>query len=267
MKLCMMTYTMARQGFGVKDFIKTAVDCKMEGIDWVTTYGRDPKDLRNMSNDAGLEIACHTFQAGKFLAGENDWLDEVKQSIEDAVVLGAPVVMIPTGSNKPGMNREEFRNYWIAGLKQIAPLTDDAGLILTVENFPGEFSAFVTADDYCKAKAEIPQLKLAYDDGNAASGEDPIESFKQCADDIAHVHLKDWYMFDNDEEGCRTSLIGKYFKPALISQGDIDTAGVWQAMKEYGYKGFINIEYEGDDIKADKAMQIVVDYLRAFVKK
>ena len=34
-------------------------------------------------------------------------------------------------------------------------------------------------------------------------------------------------------------------------------------MKEYGYKGFINIEYEGDDIKADKATQMAVDYLRA----
>ena len=266
MKLCMMTYTMARQGFGVKDFIKTAVDCKMEGIDWVTTYGENPEDLRNMSHDAGLEIACHTFNAGKFLAGKNDWLDEVKQSIEDAVVLGAPVVMIPT-CTKAGMDRDAFRDLWILALKQIAPLTDDAGLILTVENFPGESSAFVTSDDYFKAKEEIPQLKLTYDDGNAATGEDPIGSFKHCADDVVHAHFKDWYILDNNEEGCRTSLVGKYFKPALISQGDIDTPGVWEAMQEYGYKGFVNIEYEGDDVKADKATQIAVDYLRAFVKK
>lgn len=74
MKLCMMTYTMARQGFGVKDFIKTAVDNQLEGIDWITTYGKNPKDLKKMSHDAGLEIACHTFFAGKFVAGESDWL-------------------------------------------------------------------------------------------------------------------------------------------------------------------------------------------------
>jgi len=261
MKLCMMTYTMARQGFGVEDFIKTAVDCKMEGIDWVTTYGRDPKELKNMSRDAGLEIACHTFFAGKFEAGENNWLDDIKKSIENTVLMGAPVVMIPTGSN-PVMDRESFRDFWIAGLKQIAPLADDAGLILTVENFPGKFSAFITAEDYFKAKAEVPKLKLTYDDGNAASGEDPIESFKQCADDVVHAHFKDWYIVDQPEEGYRDSLIGKYFKPALISQGNIDTAGVWKAMKEYGYKGFINIEYEGNDIKADKATKIAVEYLR-----
>ncbi len=256
-----MTYTMARQGFGVEDFIKTAVDCKMEGIDWITTYGRNPKDLRNMSHDAGLEIACHTFEARKFLTVEKDWLDEVKQSIEDAVVLGAPVVMIPT-MTKTDMNRDAFRDLWIAGLKQIAPLTDDAGLILTVENFPGSTSAFITADDYYKAKTEIPQLKLTYDNGNAASGEDPIESFKQCADDAVHAHFKDWHISDIHKEGYNEMLNGKYFKAALISQGDIDTAGVWKAMKEYGYKGFINIEYEGDEIKADKAIKIAVDYLR-----
>jgi sugar phosphate isomerase/epimerase len=262
MKLSMMTYTMARQGFGVKDFIKTAIECKMEGIDWVTTYGCDPKDLKNMSYDAGLEIACHTFMAGKFLAGEKDWLDQIKQSIEDAVILGAPVVMIPTCS-KADMERDAFRDMWIEGLKQIAPLTDNAGLILTVENFPGKLSAFITAADYYKAKAEIPQLKLTYDDGNAVSGEDPIASFKQCADDVVHAHFKDWDISDTAQEGYREMLNGKYLKPALISQGDVDTAGVWKAMKEYGYKGFINIEYEGDDIKADKAMQIAVDYLRS----
>jgi sugar phosphate isomerase/epimerase len=245
----------------VEDFIKTAVDCKMEGIDWVTTYGRDPKELKNMSHDAGLEIACHTFFAGKFTAGKNDWLDQVKQSIEDAVVLGTPVVMIPTLSN-PDMDREAFRDFWIEGLKQIAPLTDDAGLILTVENFPGKFSAFVTADDYYKAKVEIPQLKLTYDDGNAASGEDPVESFKRCANDVVHAHFKDWYISDTPQEDYREMLNGKYFASALIGQGDVDSAGVWKAMKEYGYKGFINIEYESDAVKADEATRIAVEYLR-----
>ncbi len=261
MKLCMMTYTMARQGFGVKDFIRTAVDCKMEGIDWITTYGENSEDLRNMSHDAGLEIACHTFRALKFLAGENNWLDEIKQSIEDAVVLGAPVVMIPTRSN-PNISRDAFRNFWIEGLKQIAPLTDAAGLILTVENFPGKASAFVTADDYFKAKAEVPSLKLTYDNGNAAGGENPIESFKRCANDVVHAHFKDWNVSDMPQKGYIEMLNGKYFKAALIGQGDVDTAGVWEAMKEYGYKGFINIEYEGDDIKADKAIQMAVEYLR-----
>ena len=261
MKLCMMTYTMARQGYGVDDFIKTAVDCKLEGIDWVTTHGCKPEDLKKMSHDAGLEIAAHTFMATKFMNGDADWLDEIKQSIEDAVVMGAPVVMIPTCS-KPEMDRELFRNQWIDALKQIAPLTEDAGIILTVENFPGKFSAFVTADDFLKAQAEVPSLKLTYDDGNAASGENPVKSFMECADDVVHSHFKDWYISDTPKEGFNEFLDGRYYQPALIGQGDVDTAGVWKAMKEYGYDGFINIEYENNTVKADEAIKIAAEYLR-----
>ena len=253
---------MGPEGFGIEDFIKTAVDCKMEGIDWVTTCENDPKDLKNMSHDAGLEIACHTFFLYKFLAGEKKWLDEVKQSIENAVILGAPIIMIPTCKN-PNMKRSLFRDFWIDGLKKIAPLVNDAGLILTIENFPGKSSAFVTADDYFKAKAEIPSLKLTYDDGNATSGEEPIESFKRCANDVVHVHFKDWYISDTPKEGHKEMLNGKYFKPALIGQGDIDTASVWNALKNHGYKGFINVEYESNAIKTDKAIKLAVEYLHS----
>lgn len=171
--------------------------------------------------------------------------------------MDVPVVMIPTGYKD--MDRDAFRDLWIEGLKEIVPLTDDAKLILTVENFPGKLSAFVTAEDYYKAKAEIPQLKLTFDDGNAAFGEDPMESF----DDVVHAHFKDWYIVNQPRKGYRNSLIGKYFKSALISQGNIDTAAVWKTMKEYSYNSFINIEYEGNDIKADKAIQIATDYLRS----
>ena len=262
MKLCMMTYTMERQGFGIKDIVKTAADLELEGIDWVSTYGYDPKELKKMSNDAGLTVACHTFFCNKLTSGESNWLDEVKQSIDDAVALGAPIVMIPTCWNAE-LSRDAFQDFWIEALVKIASLTDDADLILTIENFPGKHSAFITADDYYKAKAEVPQLKLTYDNGNAAFGENTVDSFKQSADDVVHAHFKDWYISDHPKEECMDSLIGKYFKPALIGEGDIDTVGCWNAMRDYGYEGFINIEYESSDIPAKEAMKKAVDYLRS----
>ncbi|MCD4825219.1 MAG: sugar phosphate isomerase/epimerase, partial [Phycisphaerae bacterium] len=240
---------------------KTAVELKMDGIDWVTTYGRDPKELKKMSHDAGLAIACHTFLAGKLMAGDADWLDEIKQSLDDAVELGAPVVMIPTMFNDK-ISRDDFRQFWIDALKQIAPFADQAGVTLTIENFPRKDSAFVTAADFFEAKAQIPQLKLTYDNGNAASGEDPVESLNLCKDDIVHVHFKDWYVQDQPGEGCLEMLNGKYFKPALIGQGDMPTRQCWNALKLSGYDGYVNIEYEGDDIPADEATKLAMDFLR-----
>ena len=261
MKLSMMSYTMARLGSGVEDIISTAAGLKMDGIDWVTTYNHDPKDLKKRCNDVGLPVVCHTFFLGKLMKDEKDWLDEAKQSIENALILGAPVVMIPP-CGREDMQREEFRCFIIKALKEVVSLTDEAGLTLTVENFPGIKSAFVTADDYLEAKAEIPQLKLTYDNGNATTGEDPIESFRKCADDVVHAHFKDWDILDHAEDGYNKMLNGKYYRPALIGEGDIDTIGTWNAMKEYGYKGYINIEYEGNKYPPAEAVERVVKYLR-----
>jgi sugar phosphate isomerase/epimerase len=258
----MMTYTMSRQGFSLKDIIQTAVDLELEGIDWVTTYGYAANELRKMSSDAGLTVVCHTFFCDKLTNGESDWLDEVKQSVEDAVMLDAPIVMIPTCC-KPGLDRDSSRDFWINALLKIAPVTDNAGITLTIENFPGSDSAFITAADYYKAKTILPQLKLTYDNGNAAFGEDPVESFRLSVEDVVHAHFKDWYISNQPEKGCLDSIIGKYFRPALIGEGDIDTAACWNIMRDSNYSGFINIEYESSDIPAAEAMSKAVKYLRS----
>jgi sugar phosphate isomerase/epimerase len=259
----MMTYTMSRQGYGVKDFIKAAVDYKLDGIDWVTNYGHCPKELKKMSDDAGLTVACYTFFLNKFMNNEVNWLDEVKQSLEDAINIGTSIVMIPTPPLANITNRKTGQQNWINALKKVAPLALDASLTLTIENYPGYLSPFVIANDYYKAKSEIQSLKLTYDNGNAAGGEDPVESFKRCANNVVHAHFKDWYISDIPQEGYCKFLDGKYYKPALIGQGDINTAGVWETMKEFGYKGYINIEYESDDIKAPQGVQMAVEYLRS----
>jgi sugar phosphate isomerase/epimerase len=260
MKLCMMTYTMARQGVGPEDIVRCAADLKLEGIDWVSTYGRDPRDLRALSAAAGLTIACHTFFLSSFPAG--DWLSEAKRGLADAVVLGAPVVMIPT-MQRPDLDRILFRTLWIDALEQIAPLARQAGVVLTIENFPGSASAFVTAADFREAKRRVPDLKLTFDSGNAAGGEDPVASYTACAADVVHVHLKDWYVRDEPTAGYVPMLTGKHFKPALIGEGDMPTAAVWQAMRQAGYRGYVNIEYESNDIPVAEAMRRAVTYLRS----
>lgn len=264
MKLSMMTYTMARQGYSVQEILKTAEKLEMDGIDWVTTYGHDPGELRKMSLDAGLDVVCHTFFASRLMSGESEWLDEIEQSIDDAVSLGAPVVMIPTGVNEM-LSRDEFRRFWIEALGQIVPLAEQAGIVLTIENYPGEHSAFVTADDYFEAKNQIPQLRLTYDNGNAASGEDPIESLNLCKDEIVHVHFKDWSIRNHPAEGYRRMLDGRFFRPALVGQGDVPTCECLEALRRCGYDGYINIEYEGDDIAANEAVRLAVVCLRQHI--
>ncbi len=261
MKFSMMTYTMARQGFKVEDFIKTAVELKMDGIDWVSTYERDPKELKKLSDDAGLAVAAHTFFLGKVTSREPGFLDDAKRSLDDAVALGAPVVMIPTPPVADITDRDECRKIWIDALVQIEPLFKGSGIFLTVENFPGLLSPFVTAADFFDARKAVPSLYLTFDNGNASTGEDQLESLRQCAPYIKHVHFKDWDFSPEPKEGYRQMMNG-YYRAALIGEGVVDSLASLRELKKQGYQGYINIEYENDDYPADKATAKVLEYLK-----
>ena len=262
MKYSMMTYTLMRQGgFTPADCVRVASELKMEGIDWVTTYGEDPALLKRMSDDAGLTVAAHTF----FLRpkeGETA-VSAAERSLDDACILGAPVVMIPPCPFSGVSSREENRKLWCERLAGIAPLAAARHLVLTVENFPGPLSPFVTAADFHEAKKVVPSLKLTFDNGNAATGEDQIASLRGCIGEIVHVHLKDWERSALPVEGMRQMLDGAYYRAALIGEGVVDSRATVKELEKAGYKGFINIEYENNKYRADEGVKKVLEFLRA----
>ncbi|MCF7837586.1 MAG: sugar phosphate isomerase/epimerase [Candidatus Marinimicrobia bacterium] len=266
MKLSMMSYTVSRQKehFDLKKMLDVTAELNMDGIDFVTLHDTDPHTLRKMADDRSLPVVCHTFHAPlnfSTAAERAAGVAAARAGIAAAVVLGAPVVMIPATA-KPGKPREASRRDWIAGLREVAPLAADAGVTLTVENFPGENSAFVTAADVLEAVRSVPGLKLTYDNGNAATGEEPAQSFRDCAPHVVHAHFKDWLRRDDEAEGWRKMLDGKYYRAALIGEGCLDHAACLTAMKEAGYDGYINIEYEGDTYTPYEGVRRAVEYLR-----
>ena len=109
----------------------------------------------------------------------------------------------------------------------------------------------------------MPGLQLTYDAGNAACGEDPVSSFEQCASYVVHAHFKDWDVLDQEAEGYRRMLDGRWRQPALIGEGAMDHRVVLRAMQRAGYDGCINIEYEGDAYDPYTATRKAVEYLRS----
>ena len=266
LNLSMMSYTMSRQPehFSLEGMLELTKELDLAGIDFVRLHDRTPGELRRMCDDLDTPVVAHTFFAtlnDPTPDGRQQAVDAAKQSIEDAVVLGAPVAMVPT-PGKAGEDRDEARKRWIAGLAEVAPFAEDASVTLTVENFPGAFSPFITADDFFEAKQAIPSLRLTYDNGNVAGGEDPAESFRRCADDVVHIHFKDWYVREEAAEGHTPMLDGRHFRSALIGEGDIDQQSCLAAIKASGYRGCVNIEYEGNDYTPDEAVRRAVAYLR-----
>lgn len=265
MRYSMMSYTMSRQpGFNISGMLSLTAELKLAGVDFVTLYDRSAKDLRKMADDFGVPVICHTFYADLNAASPDarvKGLDDCKRGIEAAVELGAPVAMIPTPEKK-GLDRHGSRRNWIEGLKEAVAFSTRAGISLTVENFPGVESPFVVANELLEAVREAPGLKITYDNGNAASGEDPAASFTASARHVVHAHFKDWTVSDSPRDGFRPMRDGRYYQPALVGEGVVDHRACLAAMRAAGYTGCINIEYEGNAYPAGDAVRKAVDYLR-----
>ena len=267
MKLSMMSYTWSRQPahFDLQRMLQVTRELNMAGIDFVRLHDRTAKELRRMADDAGVKVVAHTFVVDLNFPdarARQPGGDAARRSIEDAVTLGAPVVMIVTPP-KPNMDRNTARRNWIAGLKELQPFAAQAGVALSIENFPGAASPFVIADDFLEALREVPGLKLTFDNGNAASGEEPAESFRRCAAHVVHAHFKDWYMRGTPAEGYWPQLDGRYGRAALIGEGAVNQKACLAAMRAAGYQGCINIEYEGNDYTPEEACRRAAATLRA----
>lgn len=270
MKLAVMSYTLSRgvspDQFDIPAMCRLARELNIDGIDMVSTYGRKAADLRKIVDDHGLKTICHTFMADLNVTDASALkagLDVVRKGIEDAVVLGTDKIMAVT-PGKSGIARDKTRSNFVRGLQQALPWAKAAGITLTVENFPGVDSPFVIAADFKAALKDLPELRLTFDSGNVyTGGEDPADSFRQCAKQVVHSHFKDWDVVADADR--MKGLDGRFYQAALIGEGAMAPlhVRVLDAMREARYSGYIDMEYEGHKYPADEATRRIARYLRS----
>ncbi|MGD9519508.1 MAG: sugar phosphate isomerase/epimerase family protein, partial [Armatimonadota bacterium] len=257
----MMSYTMARglpegETLDIAGLCQFTLDLDMDGVDWVTTYGYDPADIRRIMDDYGLATVCYTFPCDlnfPTAAERAPGRDVFRRGIEAAVALGTDKVMLPIGG-KSGMSREEsFRNV-VDGLHEVIGIADAADITVTVEHFSMATAPFLVSEDMNRAIAEIPQLRVTFDSGNCfMSGESAREAFLNSREYIVHAHFKDWSICEPGTPGARLGLDGRYYRATLVGDGDVDNAEAIAAMRECGYRGYINFEYEGCELTPREA--------------
>lgn len=270
MKYSMMTYSVARQHKPLPDnlmpmILDLAVDMGLDAVDQVTLYDYEPHDLRKMADDRGLHYICYT-QPVKFASPDAEQrraaMDEFRQILDRARILGAPRVMLPTPGSAE-VDRDTARKYAIQCLAEAVELGKQANITVTTEHFPQIHSPFIVSDDLEQALQAVPDLRITYDGGNALTGgEDPVYAFTRHHQWIDFAHFKDWTRAEPDTPGARQLLDGNWYRSALIGEGIMDYPSLVKAMIEYDYQGHINLEYESGDEPADQALRRAADYLR-----
>lgn len=269
MKIAMMSYTMARGEWGqtahIASLCRFAQELGLDGIDWVTTYGHAPADIRLVTEDLGLENICYTFFASLQSPDADERraaVDQVEEGLDVAAALGADKVMLPL-PGRPDTPREETRRYALEGLAKAVETGQAIGVTVTIEHFPGAASPFLTSADMNEAVRAVPGLKITYDNGNVLTGgEDPADAYRRSAGDIVHAHFKDFEPAD----GGLLGLDGRRYQGALVGEGLVDPWPCLQAMHEGGYAGYIDFEYEGAKYTPEEAMRRGVPRLQEMIR-
>lgn len=261
MKLSLMSASLTTRGIQPALAAEKAAALGLDGIEWVTDCKCTAAELRKFTDDAGLPVVCHTFFAQKLGMGLPGGLDAVRRGIDYAHVLGAPVVMIPFAP-LPELIRKEAKECWKRNFVPAVELLEESGLCYAVENYPGAASPMIYASDFREYQRIFPGMKLVFDDGNAASVEDEVESCRTCFGDIVHVHFKDWRFFRRPVGNFMPTGDGRFMASRLIGEGDVRTAEVWNLLKSGGYSGYVSLEYEGHQYDPVGALAQATHFLK-----
>jgi L-ribulose-5-phosphate 3-epimerase len=275
MKISMMTYTLARQlksgePFDLKGCCVLSRELGIDGVDWCGLYGYTPHEIRKMTDSYGLKNICYTCFPDLNFPNPDErapGLEFFQQSLEVAQMLGAELLMIPVQGKSKFSREQSFRNV-VAGLRTAVPMAAQAGITVSVEHFPEELAPFVVSADVNRAIAELPDLRVTYDNGNVTTGgESTYNGFKNSARHIVHAHFKDFSLCPADDPLARRCLDGKFRCPELVGDGAVDQLGALRAMQECGYSGYINFEYEGNKYPAAQACRIGVARMREMMTR
>ena len=191
------------------------------------------REIKKACTDSGLTISCvsvsNDFGLADAAARDRE-LAKVRQWLNITSFFGAPVLRVFAGWYH-GMKKGDAaaREVWpevIERLGACAEYASEQGIVLGIENHNGR-GLVGTADEVerCLADVKSPWLRLNLDTGDYGD----LESIRRTLSHAVHVHGK---LYDVDGEGADRKL---------------DWPGVAAILREGGYRGFVSIEYEGEE--------------------
>ncbi len=183
-----------------------------------------------------LNLKRRAFERGVVIAGTaigNDFtvgkgpkldaqIDEAKQWIDKAAIMGAPHVRFFAGTRKEIDEQPERIDEAIEALEECAQYAGQKGIYLGVENH-GQLTA-----EQCMTimnRVQSPWVGMNLDTGNFNS-DDPYADLQRCAPFAVNVQVKTTMKFANGETS------------------EADLPRITEILRNVGYQGFVVLEFE-----------------------
>ena len=155
----------------------------------------------------------------------------MKQWIENAEILGAPVIRIFSGNAQKGQTVEEAQKLAIAGMEECCDYAGKHGVILALENHGG-LTQTVDGMMQLVEGVKSPWFAVNLDSGNFWSS-DPYADLARIAPYAMNVQIK---------VAIRRGL------DKGVPKEESDFKKLAKMMRDANYRGYVVLEYEeGDD--------------------
>lgn len=221
--------------FFMKNFVESMERTKKAGVTAYEYWKWWEKDTQALlQKQSELELECVTF-CTKFIslldpAQRGDYMQGLIDSIAMAKIFGVNLLISQTGYTLKDVPEEEQWQSMIQGLRECAPILEEAGVTLIVEplNLQDHPSYFLTrSKDAFRMIDEVgsERVKILYDiyhfqitEGNL------IKTITDNIGKIGHFHCA-----GNPGRG-------------NITKGEIAYAEVFRAIRDLGYQGYVGLE-------------------------
>ena len=274
--LSMYSYNAAYQRgqLDIPNFIQEAKRLGVQGVELLDFFWRDPAselpDVRAALQDTGLPVGVYSVANNFVQAEEAARAAEVKKitsGVDYALQFGAKVVRVFAGDITPEFTYEQCLLWIIAGLKEASAYAYEQGVTLALENHGRLAGRSEQVQTILNAVAS-PALKANPDTGNFLLVHQASHlEVASLASRAAMVHFKDFRVVPDSYPGVAyVGTEGLKFAGTAIGEGEVDLPDCIQSLREAGFDGWLNIEYEGEE-DPFSAVSRSVDYTRSLLER
>lgn len=232
MKLSVCT-DLVFSGLPTQEAAKRVLALGMDTIEFWGWWDKDIDGIAALQQETGLKVAalCTRFISLVDPACRQDYVAALRETVETAKKLNCSVIISQTGADR-GIDRAEQLRSMETGLKECAPILEDAGMTLTVEPLNlrvNHAGYFLSSSDECAElldAVDSRNVRMLYDIYHQQITEgDVIRRIQQYIDLIGHFHSA-----------------GNPGRNELY-RGELNYAEVFRAIRETGYDRFVGLEY------------------------
>jgi sugar phosphate isomerase/epimerase len=228
---------LARIGYDCLELCLEAADVRPDEM----TEAR-ARALRRRLEDLGIDLASVSYHADREPPAQR--AANQASAIRVAGWMDADILIV---NGEKAIDRERQWAEHVGRLARLCEVAEAAGVTVAIEPEP-----LLVIDSSQDGLAMIeavgsPALKINLDVGHAAITDDDVAaSIRQLGPAIAHLHLED--------------IAGRVHRHLPFGAGDIDFAGVRQALEDVGYSGPYVVDLFGQDMDP---IQVARDALAA----